>query len=166
MHRTTTTAALLVTVAVSALGGCTTVQRPPAPAPAATGAGPSVPRPDGPARPRVVQAPAREALELIGDARRPDRAAGEPRRTPPPTAPAPRERPAGRPQTRPAPVRPAPREPDAGPPHRPDGTLPEVTASVPGIVLGGGDLCGLGRRYGGWRSGSPEATVCERTYGR
>jgi hypothetical protein len=155
-----------MTVAVSALGGCTTVQRPPAPAPAATGTGPSVPRPDGPARPRVVQAPAREALELIGPSRRPDGPVREPRRTPPPTAPPRQERPAARPETRPAPARPAPREPDTGRPKRPGGTLPDVTVSVPGLTLDGGELCGLGRKYGGWRPGSSEATLCERTYGR
>ncbi|MER6708465.1 hypothetical protein ABT328_30190, partial [Streptomyces fumanus] len=86
--------------------------------------------------------------------------------TPPSATPPPPEQPAARPETRPAPVRPAPREPDAGPPRRPDGGLPRATASLPGLVLGGADLCGLGRRYGGWRPDSPEATVCERTYGR
>ncbi|MGW4735428.1 hypothetical protein ACWEQC_40860, partial [Streptomyces shenzhenensis] len=60
MHRTTTAAALLVTVAVSALSGCVTVQHPPtAGPPSAASARPSAPRPDGSAEPRVVQAPAR-----------------------------------------------------------------------------------------------------------
>ncbi|MEU0457308.1 hypothetical protein ABZ322_30855, partial [Streptomyces sp. NPDC006129] len=31
---------------------------------------------------------------------------------------------------------------------------------------GGTDVCALGRRYGGWRADSPEATICQDTYGR
>ncbi|MER5826255.1 hypothetical protein ABT086_29330, partial [Streptomyces mirabilis] len=61
MHRTTTAATLLVTMATAALSGCVTVQRPPAPtlptAPTAPSR-PSPPRPDGKAGPQIVQAPA------------------------------------------------------------------------------------------------------------
>ncbi|NKQ27809.1 hypothetical protein [Streptomyces galbus] len=28
------------------------------------------------------------------------------------------------------------------------------------------DVCALGKRYGGWRADSPQAVICERTYGR
>ncbi|MFE2282270.1 hypothetical protein ACFXAE_34575 [Streptomyces sp. NPDC059454] len=30
---------------------------------------------------------------------------------------------------------------------------------------GGPDVCALGRQYGGWRPGSQEAAICEKTYG-
>ncbi|MER6633057.1 hypothetical protein ABT301_33370, partial [Streptomyces sp. NPDC000987] len=69
VHRTTTTATLLLTVAVSALAGCVTVQRPPASGP------PVAPRPE----PRTVQAPAREALTTTS----PSRPARAPERTRP-----------------------------------------------------------------------------------
>ncbi|WP_435796922.1 hypothetical protein [Streptomyces flaveolus] len=163
VHRTTTTATLLVTVAVSALSGCTTVQ--PASVPAG-GAHPSAPRPDGPADPRAVQAPAREALEMIGPSPSPGRASDEPRRTARPTAPARSEPPAARPEPRSRPAR-----PEA--PRRPGGTSREPRVDAPDVprLTGGGtgtesDVCSLGRQYGGWRPGSPEAAICEQTYGR
>ncbi|MEU9589113.1 hypothetical protein ACGF7W_14325 [Streptomyces sp. NPDC048219] len=162
MHRTTTTATLLVTVALAALSGCTTVQ--PASGPAA-GARSSAPRPDGPAGPRVVQAPAREALERTGPSPSPARASEEPRRADRPTAPASRKPPAARPEPRPRPAR-----PEAS--RRPGGTAREPRAGVPDLPrpAGGGtgteaDVCSLGKQYGGWRPGSPEAVICERTYG-
>nr|WP_251092508.1 hypothetical protein [Streptomyces sp. Caat 7-52] len=138
MHRTTTTAALLITVAVSALTGCVTVRHPaPAGLPRYTAPSlPAVPRPAGSAEPRVVQAPAVEALRLAvpsppprpahpappASHRRPA-SAGVPHRAPaPPKAPLPRPAPSGRP---PAAVRaPAP-----------------ATPPVP-------DLCALGKVYG------------------
>jgi hypothetical protein len=163
VHRTTTTATLLVTVAVSALSGCTTVQ--PASGPAA-GARPSAPRSDGPAEPRVVQAPAREALEMIGPSPSPGRASDAPRRTARATDPPRREPPAARPEPRPGPAR-----PEA--PRRPGGTAKEPRVDVPDLpgLTGGGTgtgagVCSLGRQYGGWRPGSPEAVICEQTYGR
>ncbi|GGJ55600.1 hypothetical protein [Streptomyces brasiliensis] len=151
MHRTSTTAALLVTVAVSALSGCVTVQRPPAPGPPDTAPSqPSAPRPDGRATPKVVQAPAREALEMVGPSHDPERFAqsrpAAPSDTPRPASP----RVPPRPQPHPAPSRhqrvEAPDVPRAAPPKP--------------------DICGLGKKYGGWRPGSPEARICERAYGR
>ncbi|MEU0074406.1 hypothetical protein ABZ027_33440 [Streptomyces sp. NPDC006332] len=167
MHRTTTTATLLVTVAVSALAGCVTVQRPPVSGPPAVPARPAAPRPDGREQPQVVQAPAREALEMIGPSRRPEPAA------PPSTAPArtPQEQP---PRTRPVrPARPEPRHPDpghlrprhpaVGQPRAPRVEIPDVPRTVP---QGPQDVCALGKKYGGWQPGSPESTICQQTYGR
>ncbi|MDQ0389060.1 hypothetical protein J2S54_005880 [Streptomyces sp. DSM 42143] len=165
MHRTTTTAALLVSVA-AALTGCTTVQGPPAADQPATGARSSAPRPDGPAEPRVVQAPAREALEMIGPSRPPDHATDGPRRTTPPAAPPAHEPPA-------APARPG-QQPSARPeapkrthaPERPRAEVPGLTRS-PGTGGGGrADVCSLGKEYGGWRPGSPEVVICDQAYGR
>ncbi|WP_405610089.1 hypothetical protein [Streptomyces sp. NBC_00076] len=161
MHRTTTTATLLVTVAVSALAGCVTVQRPPVSRPPAAPSQPSAPRSDGRDEPQVVQAPAREALEMIGPPRRPKPAA-------PPSAPAkthrqqpPRTQPA-RP-ARPEPRRPEPRHPAAGHPRQPRVEIPDVPTPVPPNQQ---DVCALGKKYGGWQAGSPESTICRQTYGR
>ncbi|MFJ3720701.1 hypothetical protein [Streptomyces sp. NPDC090057] len=153
MHRTTTTAALLVTVAVSALSGCVTVQRPAAPGPppdtvSSQGTGP---RPDGSAVPRVVQAPVREALEMAGPTRRPRH--GEPA--------APRRTPAAPPVGRRPAAPPAPVPPRQDRPRHQGGGLPGVVQPVPQAP----DVCALGRQYGGWRGGSPESEICEQTYG-
>ncbi|MFF8475974.1 hypothetical protein [Streptomyces sp. NPDC015414] len=152
MHRTTTTTALLVTVAVSALSGCVTVQRPATPGPPSetVSSQRTGPRPDGSAVPRVVQAPAREALEMAGPS-------GRPRRNEPA---APRRTPAAPPVTHPpaAPPAPAPAHPDR--PRQRGGGLPGA-AQVPQAP----DVCALGREYGGWRGGSPESEICEQTYG-
>ncbi|WP_240529672.1 hypothetical protein [Streptomyces mangrovisoli] len=157
MHRTTTTATLLVTVAVSALAGCVTVQRPTAAVPSQAPSRPSAPRPDGSADPQIVQAPAREALEMAGPSRRPSarptqavtaRAAPAPAAAPVHHAPAPRA------DFDPRPRPPAPRH------HR--SLLPGVDAPAGGSP----DVCALGRRFGGWSADSAEATICERTYGR
>ncbi|QLJ01623.1 hypothetical protein HZZ00_11705 [Streptomyces sp. NEAU-sy36] len=147
MHRTTTTAALLVTVAVSALSGCVTVRHTAAPGPP-PGALPSrqtAPRTDGSASPREVQAPAREALEMVGPSGKPGRAResaphGSPAAPPPTPAGTP---PRSRPQ-----------------PHRTAQAPPRTSQQVPA------DVCDLGREYGGWRGNSPESEICERTYGR
>ncbi|MFG2681007.1 hypothetical protein [Streptomyces sp. NPDC048392] len=165
VHRTTTTATLLVTVAVSALTGCTTVRGPAPAEPSAAGAHSSAPRPDGPAEPRVVQAPAREALEMIGPSPAPDRTTAEPRRTKAPAAPPPPHDP------------PAARAPEHRParPAAPERTRAPATSrpGVPGLPRASGhgtgenpDVCSLGKRYGGWRPGSPEARICEQAYGR
>jgi hypothetical protein len=172
VHRTTTTATLLVTVAVSALSGCMTVQRPPAtgPRPATPGASasalPPVPRPDGSAEPRIVQAPAREALEMVGPSREavPPTDDAEPRRSSEP-----RRRAAPSPEPPHTPPRPSPRERHSG--HGHDGRpprvdLPEVEESVRGTVHRNTDVCALGRQYGGWRADSPEAQACRQVYGR
>ncbi|WP_123622293.1 hypothetical protein [Streptomyces sp. SAI-097] len=160
VHRTTTTATLLVTVAVSALTGCTTVSGPAPADPSAPGARSSAPRPEGPAEPRVVQAPAREALEMIGPSPSSEHT-GEPRRTRPPAAP---HRPPATRAPAPRPARPAPpahtRAPEPSRPRVPD--LPRVSGEGTG---GKADVCSLGKQYGGWRPGSPEARICEQAYG-
>ncbi|GGS97425.1 hypothetical protein [Streptomyces chromofuscus] len=155
MHRTTTTATLLVTVALSAVSGCTTVQQGPTAVPPT-----SAPSPEGDSEPQIVQAPAREALEMIGPSRRPDPATPEPRR---PTAQVPspaRHAPSPRTHSRPPsdPPRPEPRRPRRPPPA----DVPDVTAPVREDT----DVCALGSKYGGWRPDSPEAVICEQTYGR
>ncbi|MGW7257996.1 hypothetical protein [Streptomyces sp. NPDC054834] len=156
MHRTTTTAALLATVAVSALSGCVTVQRPlaPGPPPGTAPSQTSVARPDGSTRPRVVQAPAREALEMVGPSRRPGHPA-----TPAPHRPVvsavPRQPP---PQvTRPRPPR--------KPPEQPRVKIPGASKYVPKSVPENPDVCALGKQYGGWRPDSPQAVICDQTYG-
>ncbi|MER7837969.1 hypothetical protein ABTY98_19240 [Streptomyces sp. NPDC096040] len=157
MHRTTTTAALLVTVTVSALSGCVTVQRPaaPGPPPGTAPSQPSVPRPDGSAEPRVVQAPVKEALEMVGPSRPAHRA------TPTTAAHTPAPPP-------PAHLRsPAPRAAAAHPHPRPQRTrgpqadIPDLSGSAPKAP----DVCALGRQYGGWRADSPESRICAQTYG-
>ncbi|MCH5674585.1 hypothetical protein [Streptomyces gilvus] len=157
MHRTTTTATLLVTVAVTALSGCVTVQRPPLPvAPAAAPSRPPAPRPDGEGEPQIVRAPAREALEMIGPSRSAEPRTPERHRNPA-REPAPVDRPAA-PRSQPRPAHPGPR-------HRqqPGIEIPDVTRSVP---TGQADVCALGKRYGGWRADSPESVICRQTYGR
>ncbi|MEU6377375.1 hypothetical protein [Streptomyces sp. NPDC046909] len=162
MHRTTTTATLLVTVAVSALSGCVTVQRPVLPGPpAGLPSQPSAPRPDGRAEPQIVQAPAKEALELI-----------EPSRRAAPSAPVSRDAAPAASAAAPAPGQQAPRvHPHPGPAHperhpkaprQPRVEIPDVAKSVPKNP----DVCKLGKQYGGWRKDSPEAVICEQTYGR
>ncbi|MER5515476.1 hypothetical protein [Streptomyces sp. NPDC002763] len=157
MHRTTTTAALLVTVTVSALSGCVTVQRPaaPGPPPGTAPSQPSVPRPDGTAEPRVVQAPVKEALEMVGPSRPAHRATPTAAHAPAPPPPAHHRTPAPRvaaPHPHPHPQR-----------TRGAGTdVPGLSGSVPKAP----DVCALGRQYGGWHTDSPEARICEQTYGR
>ncbi|MGI5452964.1 hypothetical protein ACQEWB_07275 [Streptomyces sp. CA-249302] len=163
MHRTTTTATLLVTVAVSALSGCVTVQRPPVPGPPpAAPSQPSAPRPDGQSEPQIVQAPAREALEMIGPSRsakptKPERhgaATSAPAPAEPPTAP----------RAHPHP-HPHPRQPHPKPRHQqqPDTQIPDVTKSVPKSQS---DVCALGKKYGGWQADSPQSVICKQAYGR
>ncbi|WP_371672920.1 hypothetical protein OG985_37960 [Streptomyces sp. NBC_00289] len=159
MHRTTTTATLLAAVAVSALSGCVTVQRPPFSGPPAAPAQPTAaPRPDGRAEPQIVQAPAREALELIGPSRSPRAAVPVPRRVAPPAT---RQQPppAQHPHTR-TPL-PPPRHP-----RRPRVEIPDVSESVRGDVRQHTDVCALGKQYGGWQADSPEAVICGQAYGR
>ncbi|KKD07465.1 hypothetical protein [Streptomyces sp. WM6386] len=156
MHRTTTTATLLVTVAVSALSGCVTVQHPSvAPGPPVAPSQPTAPRPDGRAEPQVVQAPAQEALQLIESSRKSGRSTPLPKEAPPSSAAAPA--PGQQPHARPA--HPHPGHPEAPRPHV---EIPDVAGQVPKNP----DVCKLGKQYGGWRKDSPEAVICERTYGR
>lgn len=153
MHRTTTTATLLASVAVTALSGCVSVERQPAPGPSAASAPPPAPRADGNSRPRVVEAPAREALELIGPPRDPaPRATGTA-----PTVPAAPPRTAG-------PARPSDPPPQR-PGHRPEAAAPAPPA-LPTAAPTNADLCALGKQYGGWQPGSPEAVICQSAYGR
>jgi hypothetical protein len=160
VHRTTTTATLLVTVAVSALAGCVTIQRPPASGPPAAPSQPS--EPSEPSEPQIVQAPAREALEMIGPSRRPTPAAST-------TAaqgvdPSLRARPQQPPRSHPAhPEHPRPRDPDVRHPGRPHVDIPDVVRTIPRNQQ---DVCALGKQYGKWRADSPEAMICEQTYGR
>ncbi|TFV31696.1 hypothetical protein E4K10_07195 [Streptomyces sp. T1317-0309] len=152
MHRTTTTAALLVTVAVSALTGCVTVQRPPASGPPPSPTLPSAPprRQHGPPR---RPAPAREALEMVRPSEPPSPFRTGPNRSAPPAPgiapPAPRPHPPADPQPRRTGqrVRCSCRRPSPGAPEN-------------------ADVCALGRRYGGWRPDSPEARICRSAYGR
>lgn len=151
MHRTTTTATLLVSVAVTAVSGCVSVERQPASGPSAASAPPPAPRPDGNSRPRVVEAPAREALELIG----------------PPRSPAPST--TGTAPTVPsAPPRTASPEQRSAPPphrhgHRPDAAEPPVLPTAPPTNA---DPCALGEQYGGWQPDSPAAVICQDAYER
>ncbi|MFJ5274363.1 hypothetical protein [Streptomyces sp. NPDC088358] len=156
MHRTTTTATLLVTVAATALAGCVTVQRPSTPGPPIAPSLPS-PRPDDRAGERVVQAPAREALEFVGPPRKP---------APGPSRDVAGQNPAA--PTQAAPQVPAPRHAPVAPhlrpkPHRPahHAAAPAPAAKPPKAQ----DVCALGRKYGGWKPGSPEAVICKGTYG-
>ncbi|MGW2049706.1 hypothetical protein ACWCPF_31670 [Streptomyces sp. NPDC001858] len=158
MQRTTTTATLLVTVAFSTLSGCMTVPRPPAPDPAAAASRPPVPRPEGRAETQVVQAPAREALEMIAPSRKPEPTAPATPAQRRQRAAAPAEQPPA-PRSRPhvRPPRPEPRRPAL-----PRVEIPEVAAEVRRNT----DVCALGRKYGGWQRDSQEAEICEQAYGR
>ena len=164
VHRTTTTAALLVTVAVSALTGCVTVQRPPAvPGPPPTAPSqPSAPRPDGDGEPQIVQAPAREALEMIGPSRRAE--AGTPKQHRPGGGGAAAGRPAA-PRSHPRPHHrtPHPEHPEHRHPQRRGVDMPDAAKSVPKSAK---DVCALGRKYGGWKADSPESVICGQAYGR
>ncbi|MFF4585828.1 hypothetical protein [Streptomyces sp. NPDC001388] len=164
MHRTTTTATLLV-VALSALSGCVTVQRPPVSGPVtAVPSAPSAPRPEGRARTPVVQAPAREALERVGPSRRPAATTLKQRQRQQPAAgAAPAERPPSsrsHPRRHRSQPRPAHPEPRRQAPPRVD--LAEVEAEVRRTT----DVCAMGRKYGGWRGDSPESVICDQAYGR
>jgi hypothetical protein len=120
-----------------------------------------------------VQAPAREALEMIGPSHRPE-PAPPPSHSAAPSVPAqaqqqpPRTHPAhpAHPAHRAHPVHPAHPEPghaDAGHPRHPHVEIPDTAKSIPRKQQ---DVCALGRKYGGWREGSPETTICDQTYGR
>ncbi|MFD9790154.1 hypothetical protein ACFWXK_04300 [Streptomyces sp. NPDC059070] len=145
MQRTRTAVGLLAGVAVLAASGCVTVERgpahgPPPPPPERAGERPALD-----VRPQIVQAPVREALDAVLPPDPAPRAAA-----PAPVAP-PRPRPraaAPRPRPAPRPARPAP-----------------VPVPVPSPLIGD-DVCDLGRSLGGWRPGSPEARICEESYGR
>jgi hypothetical protein len=71
----------------------------------------------------------------------------------------------------PAPPPPPPASPRAGrttpPPPSPHRTAPreERHEAGPPAAPGGGDVCALGRVYGGWPADSPQALICHATYG-
>ncbi|MFJ8467887.1 hypothetical protein [Streptomyces swartbergensis] len=116
-----------------------------------------------------MQAPAREALQHIEESRHPEPAAS--RTTTPPAASQERtQSPSGTRDVRPRPARPERPEPAPRSPRRPHTDLPGVSESVRQDVHenvpDNADVCALGRRYGGWRADSPEATICRDTYGR
>lgn len=168
VHRNTTAATLLLTVAAAALAGCTTVGQPPVPGPSAPPPTAPGPEPEGRSQAPSVQAPARGVLQRIDESDGPEAAAAPTRAAPPPPAAAPdRVRPPrGVPAPRPRPERPGPgargpQRPRTGAPDVPGTAGREVREQVPG----GSDVCALGRRYGGWRADSPEATICRDTYG-
>ncbi|MFG3367421.1 hypothetical protein ACGF0K_20890 [Streptomyces sp. NPDC048156] len=154
MHRSTTSAALLLTVAATAaaVSGCVSVRQPEPPA-ASSGpsAVPAAPRPDGRAKPQVVQAPVREALDRMGRTPPPHSPSPEPTRPPRPPQPPRQEAP-----HRPGPDRAA--RPAAPPPRHPHTAAP----AAPGVP---GDVCALGNQYGKWNPDSPEARICRETYG-
>ncbi|MFJ4328925.1 hypothetical protein ACIP3A_38260 [Streptomyces tricolor] len=151
MHRTTTTAALLVTVAVSALSGCVTVRQPaaPGPPPGSAASQQTAPRPEGSAEPRVVQAPVREALEMARPSRHPE-----------PSGPPARHRAPATPETAPR-----PRASSEPPPPDHFGRRQRPSPARP-LLPGAPDVCTLGRTYGGWHKDSPEARICDQAYGR
>ncbi|WP_414820357.1 hypothetical protein [Streptomyces violaceoruber] len=43
--------------------------------------------------------------------------------------------------------------------------MPELPGGTGAGTGGKADVCSLGKQYGGWRSGSPEARICEHAYG-
>lgn len=103
--------------------------------------------------PRVVQAPAREALEMVGASRPPSPAADGHRM----------------PRSASATARtavPHQRSTSAHPGRERPGPRIEVPPMAPGLLAGNPDVCALGRSYGGWRRGSPEADICRSAYGR
>lgn len=91
MHRTTNTATLLITVAVSALSGCVTIQHPPAPGAPTPSSRPSARHPEVESDQHLVQAPAQEALDRVGP---PHAALDVDGNAPPGSAPIPHDRPA------------------------------------------------------------------------
>ncbi|MEU5365078.1 hypothetical protein ABZ354_16650 [Streptomyces sp. NPDC005925] len=159
MHRTTTSATLLVTMAVSVLTGCVTVERPSLAGVSAAPARPPAPGADERQQPRIVQAPAREALDRVSPSREAEPDPSAPRR---PSAPAPGrdgqpERSRQPPHLRPAPPVPLP----------PRADLPGLADDIHEDVRGGDtDVCALGDKYGGWRQGSPESAICREAQGR
>ncbi|MDX3735563.1 hypothetical protein PV681_08750 [Streptomyces sp. ID01-15D] len=158
MQRTRIAVKLLVGLAATAVSGCVsvapgTVPSPP-PGPGATGPAQDVAA-------QIVQPPAREGLEVVPDPSPPPAWPSSPA---PPAAGSPAEvRGAGpvgaaRPPERADP--PQRRAPDRAP------RVPSVSVPVLPRVPGGADVCALGRGYGGWPAGSPQARICSEAYGR
>ncbi|QDD61755.1 hypothetical protein FE156_27775 [Streptomyces albidoflavus] len=149
VHRTRTAAAL-ATVAVTALAGCVTVDRPPGPD-SPTGHSPTTAAGEH-AEPQIERSPARESLRRVGEEPR-GTATRPPRPRPTKAAPPPRP---------PAPALPAPARPDPAPaPAAP----PAPRAKPPAAPPANPSVCALGRQYGKWPPGSPQSRICEDTYG-
>ncbi|KUN85388.1 hypothetical protein AQJ64_11795 [Streptomyces griseoruber] len=147
-------------MALSALSGCVTVQRPPVPGPpAAVPSPPSAPRPGADAEPQVVQAPAREALEMVGPARERAATTLRQRHRPAPSAVPDGHAPAYRAHPQHPRPRPAHPDPRRRVPRHVD--VPDVETEIRRNT----DVCALGRKYGGWRDDSPEALACRQVYG-
>ena len=145
-------------MAVSALAGCVTIQRPPAPGPPPAPPQPSAPwapYPDDQGTPQIVQAPVHEVLEGVAPTGRPERKPPE-RQGPPAGHPA-------APHSHPRP-RPRPPHPEPGHHGQPRVEVPDVSEPVPKKAKHT-DMCALGRTYGGWRADSPEAVICKQAYG-
>lgn len=163
VHRKTIRAALLVTVAVSALAGCVTVQRPPAPGPPVGAARLSEPHPDARTR-QVIQAPAREALEMIAPSR-PTKSPASPSHRATPTAPSPKKT-APLDDRNPWPAPGGPADGRAASSRTPAAEVSKAADAVRRDLRGRAEICDLGREYGRWPADSPEAAICEKTYGR
>ncbi len=100
---------------------------------------------------------------MVGPSRRPGHTAPSAPHQSTPAAPGPPDAPAThRPPPPPAAV-PQHSHPPPERPRRPRADVPPARTSPPAAK--GSDVCALGRTYGGWRKGSPEAMICERTYG-
>ncbi|MFE2600479.1 hypothetical protein ACFXCZ_28960 [Streptomyces sp. NPDC059396] len=166
MHRTRSAAMVLMGMVVTAVSGCVSVEPRPAsvsvPWPGASSGAPGA----GGARPQIVQAPAREALEAIVPDRSPEPAPlSSPEPRPPagadPTADAAPEQAPRTDRTRsgPAPVLP-PRERPREQPERKRSPVPHADAPAPALA----DVCALGETYGRWAPDSPQARICARTY--
>ncbi|WP_200300894.1 hypothetical protein [Streptomyces adelaidensis] len=162
MYRPTTTATLLVTVAFSALTGCVTAPHPPPPEASPVPTRPTEPRPDGTTETQIVQAPALEALELIGPSRRPTPSTSS---TPKPATSAPAATPTLT-APRPDDERPAPPERPEPPERRPRVEIPPMTETIPTDPPKNSDVCALGHQYGGWGKDTPQAAICKDVYGR
>lgn len=162
VHRTTTTATLLVTVAVSALSGCMTVQRPLAPGPATAPAQGTGPRPAVGNETSIVQGPASEALGMVPSPS-PEKSSSPSHRATATAVPD-RDAPSDDRNGRTRPARPSPGGEDT--PRRPPVELPGAAAPVHPGGDSRPDLCALGREYGGWRADSQEAAICQDAYGR
>ncbi|EWS90259.1 hypothetical protein K7395_32180 [Streptomyces filamentosus] len=160
MQRTRITAKLLVGLAVTAVSGCVSVAPGTVPSSSSPGAGATGPAQD--VAPQIVQPPAREGLEVVPG---PSRPPARPSSPAPPAAGSPAEARRG------GPARVARPPERADPPQRraPDRAprVPSVTVpALPRVPGGGADVCALGRGYGGWPAGSPQARICSETYGR
>ncbi|MFE7241344.1 hypothetical protein [Streptomyces sp. NPDC057580] len=147
MQRTSITVKLLVGVAVTAVTGCVSVEPRSGIAPR-----PETSRPVQDLAPQIVGPPVRDSLGAIPDPKPSPKASDRPAKAPSDTRhTAPRA-----PQQREHVGVPRPRH------------APPTAARVlnpPAAPVTGTNVCALGRGYGGWSAGSPEARICEDTYG-